>query len=180
VIAIILSFAGCGDSGGSDDYLPSYTPQASLTPPPGGWNWPDGSDSGTATITVSGALSGAFTLSGRRGHPRFAAGAVDARTVAAFDWEDGTHSVSLIALPFSGTGTGTRTTSPDPALELHFVFNGTTKPIDLASGHGECEVTIAEVDVSHIAGSFRCGRLTDVDLREYSIQGSFVAYDDNT
>lgn len=107
--------------------------------------------SGDASLTVSGAVTGSFTLTGLAGGQR-----VDATTVN-LGWGDAVQATMSIAGPLDR---GTRTTDERLVLTIGVLVAG--QPVTFTSTAGECTIGMAQVGTK-VQGSFTCHKLKGPD-----------------
>jgi hypothetical protein len=140
ILAIAAIFGGgVASRGSAPGPTASPAPSVAVRPP------------GAATITLSGAVSGAYTLTGSTGFGR------PAGDHLASTWTDSLGS----SLTLTGqASSGTRPTGPDLVLTWTVVVKGA--PVTFTSDAGECVVGMA-VKPSTVSGSIVCTKLKSDD-----------------
>lgn len=140
-IAILVMTLGGGLPSGATAPSPTATPAATAFVQP----------AGAVTLTLSGGLTGTYTLTGSTGLGR----PTDDRLEAS--WTDAAGSV----LTLTGVATsGTRPTGADLALSWTVMVNG--KPVTFTSNRGECVLGMA-LKPRTISGSITCMKLHSDD-----------------
>jgi hypothetical protein len=142
IIVGLVLLSGGGASPAATAATPTNGPTAAPTVAP---------PSGDASMTVSGAVTGTFMLTGLAGGQH-----VDATTVA-LGWGDALETTLSIAGPLDR---GTRTTDEHLVLTIGTVING--QPVTFTSMAGECTIGMAQVGLK-VQGSFTCHKLKGPD-----------------
>ena len=140
-IAVLAVVFGGGWTPGGLASAPTASPTlAVVTPPPG-----------VASMTISGGVTGAFSLTGTVGFGR------PSNDQLASTWTDARGgTLTLTGLASSGT----RPTGPDLGVTWAMVVGGTT--VTFTSQGGECVVGMA-VQPTAVVGSITCHALTSAD-----------------
>jgi hypothetical protein len=140
IVVVLVGLTGRGGplGGGATDASPS--PVAPVVAPPG-----------AATLTLTGDVTGEYSLTGSTGTGRPADDHLDS------SWSDTTGT----SLALTGrAGSGTRTTAEGLVLTLTVLVNGS--PVTFTSEDGECTVGMA-VQPTTVRGSYVCKDLTSAD-----------------
>jgi hypothetical protein len=137
---VLLSGGGASPAATAATPTKGPTPAPTIVPP-----------SGDATLTVTGAATGSFTLGGLAGGQH-----LDATTVS-LAWGDAQQTTVSIAGPLDR---GTRTTDERLVLTIGVLVAG--QPVTFTSIAGECTVGMAQVGTK-VQGSFTCHKLKGPD-----------------
>jgi hypothetical protein len=153
IVVGLLLLSGGGNSPGATAATPSKGPTAPPVVVPA---------SGDASVTVTGAVTGTFQLTGLAGGQHIEDGTV------ALAWGDAQQTTLSITGPLDR---GTRLTDERLVLTLGVLVNAV--PVTFTSNQGECTVGMAQVGTK-VQGSITCHKLKGPDGKlSIEVSGSY-------